>query len=392
MKMVAKRNRAISSSDATSDKGTDIGSDESDQSTAKDKQDKTLTDFFPRHQSNRCPDWHCLAVFATIGVCWLGVSTYGLIQGDANKVSNPTATNGEVCGADAAKERPQLLYFDILTCAPESDSKNQALNVDEGGTSPTTCRTPQACVHECPVRHMSEAENPDDLYRYCIDNIISTQGGRNESDGNKTLKDYIEDGRCPRRLFASTVVMHRCLPVLQLDESSYEEDDGDWSNAHTRQGRNSVANISKEMLTTAGKAATTDGELTSGLPQKLIYDLHTGIELVLKCSVFAAGLAVAWALLAGFFPAMTVWLTTFAFDSCLGYSSWYCYHQVFLLRHSPLEGNGEVIIVLFHLPGNNQYLIIRKLLFLAFSYEVFLNSSWSEFVRLLILAFLCTVQ
>ncbi len=38
--MVAKRNRTISSSDATSDKGTDIGSDDSDQSSTKDKQDK----------------------------------------------------------------------------------------------------------------------------------------------------------------------------------------------------------------------------------------------------------------------------------------------------------------------------------------------------------------
>ena len=76
----------------------------------------------------------------------------------------PTNSFGQICGSGDLKDRPVLLFFDIIQC----------LNV---ATLATGCPTPQACVKKCPKEAFSglalahsgkETEAKEGMRDYCF--------------------------------------------------------------------------------------------------------------------------------------------------------------------------------------------------------------------------------
>ena len=65
----------------------------------------------------RCTDLICLIGFLGFICLWAMVAKIGFANGDLDKIIYPTNSFGEICGKGAKKDRPVLLFFDVIQCA-----------------------------------------------------------------------------------------------------------------------------------------------------------------------------------------------------------------------------------------------------------------------------------
>uniref|UniRef100_A0A4W6ERM0 Choline transporter-like protein n=1 Tax=Lates calcarifer TaxID=8187 RepID=A0A4W6ERM0_LATCA len=90
-----------------------------------------------------CTDIICCILFMAVILGYIVVGILAWLYGDPRHVLYPRNSTGWFCGIGPNKNRPNVLYFDILKCATSINIMATALN---GLQCPTT----QVCVEECP--------------------------------------------------------------------------------------------------------------------------------------------------------------------------------------------------------------------------------------------------
>uniref|UniRef100_A0A3P9DMB8 Choline transporter-like protein n=1 Tax=Maylandia zebra TaxID=106582 RepID=A0A3P9DMB8_9CICH len=90
-----------------------------------------------------CTDIICCILFLLVIIGYIVVGVLAWIYGDPRDILYARNSTGWFCGVGPNKDRPNLLYFDILKCAT---SVNVMASVLNGFQCPTT----QVCVKECP--------------------------------------------------------------------------------------------------------------------------------------------------------------------------------------------------------------------------------------------------
>uniref|UniRef100_A0A669ELU6 Choline transporter-like protein n=1 Tax=Oreochromis niloticus TaxID=8128 RepID=A0A669ELU6_ORENI len=120
-----------------------------------------------------CTDIICCILFLLVIIGYIVVGVLAWIYGDPRDVLYARNSTGWFCGVGPNKDRPNLLYFDILKCAM---SVNVMASVLNGFQCPTT----QVCVKECPsdfwaVRIQSYVPNvePATVFNpnYCVPSL-----------------------------------------------------------------------------------------------------------------------------------------------------------------------------------------------------------------------------
>uniref|UniRef100_A0A3B4VBL0 Choline transporter-like protein n=1 Tax=Seriola dumerili TaxID=41447 RepID=A0A3B4VBL0_SERDU len=90
-----------------------------------------------------CTDIICCILFMAVILGYIAVGLLAWLYGDPRHVLYPRNSTGWFCGTGPNKNRPNLLYFNILKCATSINVMATALN---GLQCPTT----QVCVEKCP--------------------------------------------------------------------------------------------------------------------------------------------------------------------------------------------------------------------------------------------------
>uniref|UniRef100_A0A3Q2W827 Choline transporter-like protein n=1 Tax=Haplochromis burtoni TaxID=8153 RepID=A0A3Q2W827_HAPBU len=120
-----------------------------------------------------CTDIICCILFLLVIIGYIAVGVLAWIYGDPRDILYARNSTGWFCGVGPNKDRPNLLYFDILKCAT---SVNVMASVLNGFQCPTT----QVCVKECPsdfwavkIQSYLPGEKPANVFNpnYCVPSL-----------------------------------------------------------------------------------------------------------------------------------------------------------------------------------------------------------------------------
>uniref|UniRef100_A0A3B4GMY8 Choline transporter-like protein n=1 Tax=Pundamilia nyererei TaxID=303518 RepID=A0A3B4GMY8_9CICH len=126
-----------------------------------------------RGSAFRCTDIICCILFLLVIIGYIVVGVLAWIYGDPRDILYARNSTGWFCGVGPNKDRPNLLYFDILKCAT---SVNVMASVLNGFQCPTT----QVCVKECPsdfwavkIQSYLPGEKPANVFNpnYCVPSL-----------------------------------------------------------------------------------------------------------------------------------------------------------------------------------------------------------------------------
>ncbi|XP_071356487.1 choline transporter-like protein 4 [Trachinotus anak] len=156
-----------------------------------------------------CTDIICCILFMAVILGYIVVGILAWLYGDPRHVLYPRNSTGWFCGIGPNKDKPNVLYFDILKCATSINIMATALN---GLQCPTT----QVCVEKCPstfwaVGLLSYNLSPANVFDQSLC-VPSTDLASTEL----TVKEIVDKELCPFFHVPTTSVLGRCLPDITL--------------------------------------------------------------------------------------------------------------------------------------------------------------------------------
>uniref|UniRef100_W5LVJ3 Choline transporter-like protein n=1 Tax=Lepisosteus oculatus TaxID=7918 RepID=W5LVJ3_LEPOC len=154
-----------------------------------------------------CTDIICCVLFLAAIVGYMIVGILAWLYGDPRQVLYPRNSTGSFCGVGENKDKPSVLYFNILKCATSTNIMAAALN---GLQCPTT----QICVATCPndfwiVPPQGYMQPPKSVFQqqYCVPSF-------NLATTNMSTSDVINKELCAYFYTPSSSVLGRCLPSM----------------------------------------------------------------------------------------------------------------------------------------------------------------------------------
>uniref|UniRef100_A0A672NKL2 Choline transporter-like protein n=1 Tax=Sinocyclocheilus grahami TaxID=75366 RepID=A0A672NKL2_SINGR len=162
-----------------------------------------------RHLSKSCTDIICCFLFMLVIAGYIVVGILAWLYGDPRHVLYPRNSTGMFCGIGQNKDKPNVMYFDIIKCAT-------ATNVMAAALQGLQCPTTQVCVKSCPSEFWilsplahSPSANPANYFKqeYCVPSF-QLQGTR------YSAMDIVNKELCPFFYMPTTSVLGRCLPSL----------------------------------------------------------------------------------------------------------------------------------------------------------------------------------
>ncbi|XP_018558128.1 choline transporter-like protein 4 [Lates calcarifer] len=160
-----------------------------------------------------CTDIICCILFMAVILGYIVVGILAWLYGDPRHVLYPRNSTGWFCGIGPNKNRPNVLYFDILKCATSINIMATALN---GLQCPTT----QVCVEECPssfwavgVGSYLPDVKPASVFNQslCVPSVDLAKTTLN-------VKEIVDKELCPFFYMPTTSVLGRCLPDISALE------------------------------------------------------------------------------------------------------------------------------------------------------------------------------
>uniref|UniRef100_A0A671KMK0 Choline transporter-like protein n=1 Tax=Sinocyclocheilus anshuiensis TaxID=1608454 RepID=A0A671KMK0_9TELE len=117
-----------------------------------------------------CTDIICCVLFMLVIAGYIVVGILAWLYGDPRHVLYPRNSTGMFCGIGQNKDKPNVMYFDIIKCAT-------ATNVMAAALQGLQCPTTQVCVKSCPSEFWilsplahSPSANPANYFKqeYCV--------------------------------------------------------------------------------------------------------------------------------------------------------------------------------------------------------------------------------
>uniref|UniRef100_A0ABK0LSG2 Choline transporter-like protein n=1 Tax=Rattus norvegicus TaxID=10116 RepID=A0ABK0LSG2_RAT len=148
-----------------------------------------------------CTDIICCVLFLVFILGYIVVGLVAWVYGDPRQVLYPRNSTGAYCGVGDNKDKPYVLYFNILSCAA-------AINVISIAENGLQCPTPQVCVSSCPqtpwvVEGFQLSNTVGDVYKeyrnFCVPAVSP----------DMVVMDSLQKGLCPSFLLPSTPALGR---------------------------------------------------------------------------------------------------------------------------------------------------------------------------------------
>nr|KAG5694576.1 hypothetical protein BaRGS_032521 [Batillaria attramentaria] len=279
----------------------------------------------------------------------------GYARGDPVKLVYPTDSYGNICGEGNYKDKPYLVFFDMLQCA-----KMGAAVITLG------CPTPQICVSTCPTSYWSyvqtiAVETVNGLYdaterglmicKYSVDPMATA-----------SVQTLIDNEDCAAYYVKSTSVINRCIPSIFLEVS-------DWAAALAYSYNGTTYNVSS-----SSDVVTANDLSDASYYLALFYEAKEFVELLYRDCVaswymilagfgMAIVLCMIWILLMRWIAGIMVWVTIGLLFAILIAATAYSYNEYYTLK--ALNATEEI--------GVSQAFALN------FSYYLELKQTWLAF-------------
>ncbi|XP_061838604.1 choline transporter-like protein 4 [Nerophis lumbriciformis] len=259
-----------------------------------------------------CTDIICCVLFLVVLLGYIAVGIVAWLYGDPRHVLFPRNSTGWYCGTGPNKDRPTLLYFDIVKCATSVNVMATALN---GFQCPTT----QVCVAKCPtnfsaVGPLAYAQQPAEVFNQnlCAPSV-------NLSDIGLSVKEIVEKDLCPFYTIPTIAVLGRCLPDIKVLGQIPPE----FSN---------VPGLPTAVSDTVNLIKNGTGDILNGFNARdvgvrIFEDFASSWPWILLGLVIAMVLSMLFLLLLRFTASVMVWVLIVAVLSTGAYGIWHCYWE-----------------------------------------------------------------
>ncbi|XP_076772837.1 choline transporter-like protein 4 isoform X2 [Arvicanthis niloticus] len=204
------------------------------------------------------------------------------------------------------RDKPYVLYFNILSCAV-------AINVISIAENGLQCPTPQVCVSSCPqsqwaVRVPQFSKTVDEVYKENITFCLPTVSP------NMTVSDSLQKDLCPSFLLPSTPALGRCFPLPNTNFTLPE---------HLQINNTTVSN---------GISGLLDSINARDISAKIFEDFAQSWYWILVALGVALVLSLLFILLLRLVAAPLVLLLIVGVLAVLAYGIYHCWEQYRVLR------------------------------------------------------------
>uniref|UniRef100_A0A0P6JDY4 Choline transporter-like protein n=1 Tax=Heterocephalus glaber TaxID=10181 RepID=A0A0P6JDY4_HETGA len=152
-----------------------------------------------------CTDVICCLLFLVFILGYIAVGIVAWVYGDPRQVLYPRNSTGAYCGVGENRDKPYVLYFNILSCI-------LGTNIISAVQGSLQCPTPQVCVASCPVAPWAVGTNQFSMMVgevfYKENKSVCLPGVPSDMKVLESLQQEL----CPSFLLPSNPVLGRCFP------------------------------------------------------------------------------------------------------------------------------------------------------------------------------------
>ncbi|KAJ7317378.1 hypothetical protein JRQ81_003540 [Phrynocephalus forsythii] len=180
-------------------------------------------------QKRSCTDVLCCILFMAFLAGYAVVGILAWLYGDPRQVIYPRNSTGAYCGIGSNRDKPYLLYFNLMKCVIGLNSMVTAMN---GLQCPTT----QICVASCPDNFWVVPPNAyfpaSTLPKYGTSRCVSlastfrrpdcwesTQQAINPLSSSQTAPEILSRQLCPEFTVPTKPIFNRCFPAFDFSEA-----------------------------------------------------------------------------------------------------------------------------------------------------------------------------
>ncbi|XP_023265908.1 choline transporter-like protein 4 [Seriola lalandi dorsalis] len=260
-----------------------------------------------------CTDIICCILFMAVILGYIAVGILAWLYGDPRHVLYPRNSTGWFCGTGPNKNRPNLLYFNILKCAT-------SINVMASALNGLQCPTTQVCVEKCPSTFWgvgSESylpgSKPADTFNQslCVPSI-------DLANTDLTVQQIVDKELCPFFHVPTISVLGRCLPDITAL--------GDPSNLSSIQGLPSSANDTINIIK-YGTGDIVNGFNARDIGVRIFEDFASSWPWILLGLLIAMVVSMLFLLLLRFTAPVMVWVLIIGVLGAGAYGIWHCYWE-----------------------------------------------------------------
>ncbi|XP_041370841.1 choline transporter-like protein 4 [Gigantopelta aegis] len=273
-----------------------------------------------------CTDIICCVFFLVFLVGMAGCSFFGYALGDPKRLTYPTDSMGNLCGKGKFKDKPNLMFFNILECLKMGPK-----------TIVMGCPTPQVCVKQCTSSYYVYLETlaalnlrPNDKAAkekmLCKYNVDVTKITAND------VENLIKKEDCASYYVKTTEVFGRCVPAVSeitdmaLNSGNFVLKAADG----TKVTRALLKDANREMARFFKYGQQVYADVIKSWQSLLV-----GLGLTML-------LAMIWIVLMRWIAGIMVWLTIFAVLGCLGFSTYFSLDKYMHLKSQNVTASFEV--------------------------------------------------
>ncbi|KAK3768435.1 hypothetical protein RRG08_053427 [Elysia crispata] len=266
-------------------------------------------------RNRSCTDIICCFLFV---LCLLGmivVSIIGYAHGDPYRLVYPTDSQGDICGLGHLKDKPNLFFFDLVTCAKL------------GPAVVTGCPTPQVCVKECPSKNtVHMVADRSDLI--CLDKVDLNQSPYKEMTANELVKKNL----CASYYLNSKPIVGRCVPKIfsdVIDTSTKMVDSDSNTTLERANGDGVTVKDIKE-----GTINLLKFFKLKGVAELLFNDVLNSLHLIAVCLLIGVILAMIWIVLLRWVTHVAVWLSIILFICLFGFATGFSFYKYIEVKNT----------------------------------------------------------
>ncbi|XP_018411328.1 PREDICTED: choline transporter-like protein 4 [Nanorana parkeri] len=254
-------------------------------------------------QKRSCTDIICCVLFMVFILGYIVVGIIAWLYGDPRQVIYPRNSTGFYCGFGENKDKPFVLYFDLLKCLG-------SVNVLAAAMNNLQCPTTQVCVAECPQKFRASIPIGDPKTVY---NQSFCQPSINLTTTTLSVREISTKELCPVFLVPSKPIFNRCFPHVDI---SYEN--------FTVYGMS--ANDTKNNITNAAKTIA-DSLNFQNLSKKIFEDFAKSWSWILIALAIAMVVSLLFLILLRFTAGFLVWILIIGVIGVIGYGIYHCYME-----------------------------------------------------------------
>ncbi|GFO17741.1 choline transporter-like protein 2 [Plakobranchus ocellatus] len=263
-------------------------------------------------KNRSCTDIICCLMFVICLLVMVAVSIIAYFHGDPYRLVYPTNSQGQICGKGPFKDKPNLFFFDLVTCAKL------------GPAVVTGCPTPQVCVEKCPSKNYVyvTAARSDLICLSKVDHTISPYK-------EMTVDELIKKNLCASYYLNSRPILGRCVPKIFSDAIDTSKSLVD-SNGNVSLARANGESVTIDHIKNGTLNLLRFFKL-KGIAELLFMDVVNSVHIIIACLVVAMILAMIWIVLLRWVTHIMVWLSIILFFCLFAFAtgfSFYKYYEV----------------------------------------------------------------